>query len=85
MCGGEVSREAAVGQVVSLPDTSPHVFAPDSGRKLSGTHQLPGPQLSVDSDDGALCLRKAVFLPLESPSSSRAEEVSAPFTRACTG
>lgn len=42
------------------------------------------PELTVDAhDDGALWVRKAVSLPLESPSSSGADEVSASLTWAC--
>lgn len=85
MLWGKVSRAAAVGQVVSGPDTSPHVSAADSAGGCLARTSFRGPQLKVDAHDGTLWVRKAVSLPLESPSSSRADEVSAPFTWACAG
>ena len=77
--GGKVSRAAAVGQVVSVPDTSPHVSRLRAG-SCRGTHQLPGLQLTVNAHDGALTHAQGRFsLPLELPPSSQADAVSAPF------
>jgi len=67
---GKVGRAAAVGQVVSVPDTSPHVYAADSGRELSGTHRLRRPAADSRCSWPGLMGAQGASLPRESPSSS---------------
>jgi hypothetical protein len=80
--GAEGLRLRAPGCVRDRHLTARNAAA--SGRRLSGAHQLPGPQLTVDAHDGALWAGKGVSLP-PGGRRPRAEEVSASLTWACAG